>query len=137
MRAGSLNQTDNFTGNGMIVDKVPLGALDTGGGGLLWQNPENGPIVVTRIEVDVTTKSTAAGTMDIGTTTTSNSTSSDNMLDGLDVGSATGLFNNIDDKGTNGKSHQRLAAGGWVTGSKASGALAGLVGNAYIHYFRI
>jgi hypothetical protein len=55
-------------------------------------------------------------------------------MDGLDVNGATGVFDNVTDKGTNGKSRQRIATGKWVTGSKASGASAGIVGFAYIHY---
>src|ERR1051326_7948212 len=123
---------DNFVGdNGVKVARVALNAVDTGGGVFSWVNLEKGAIAVTRIEIDVTTKSTAACTIDVGTTATSATTSSDNLTDGLDVGTAAGLFNNIDDKGTNGKSHQRLAAGAWITASKASGASAGIVGTAY------
>jgi hypothetical protein len=44
---------------------------------------------------------------------------------------------NLGDAGTNGKTRQKLAAGKWVTGSVASGAAAGLVGFAYIHYQNI
>lgn len=114
--------------------KVALAALDAGGGILSWLNPEAGPIGILRLELDVTTKTTGACTADSGTTPTSGATSSDNLIDGLDIGTATGFFDNIDQKGTNGKSHQKLAAGAWLTISKASGAAAGLVGSAYIQY---
>jgi len=116
------------------IAKVALAALDTGGGVLAWQNPESVSIIISRIELDVTTAATAAATIDVGTTATSAATSIDNLIDGLDVNAATGVFDNITDKGTNGKSKQKLASGKWVTGSKASGACAGLAGYAYIHY---
>lgn len=125
------------TDRSVKVKKVALAAVDTGGGVFAWQNPESSSIIVERICLDVTTKATAACTLDIGTTATSATTSSDNLLDGVDVGTAAGLFNNIDDKGTNGKTRQKLAAGKWVTASVASGASAGIVGFAYIHYIVI
>lgn len=119
------------------IAKVVLGVADTGGGVLAWANPESGSIIITRIIIDVTTKSTGACTLDVGTTAASATTSSDNLLDGVDVGTAAGTFDNIEDQGTNGTSRQKLAAGKWVTASKASGAAAGLAGYAYIEYFLI
>lgn len=135
--AGSSQNFDNFIPDNakrFLVAKVALAAVDTAGGCFSWANPEAGAIAVGRIELDVTTIATAAGTLSIGAQVTSAVTSSANLIDTLDVHSATGLFNNTADAGTLGKSHQRLAAGGWVTGSKASGALAGLAGSIYIHY---
>lgn len=117
------------------VAKVALAALDTGGGILSWQNPAGVDIIIDRIVFDITTKSTGACTADIGTTPTSATTSSDNLMDGLDVGTAAGIFDNLGNAGTNGKTRQKLAAGKWVTGSMATGAAAGLVGNAYIYYY--
>lgn len=116
--------------------KVALGVADTGGGVLSWANPESDSIVITRVVIDVTTKSAAACTLDVGTTATNATTSSDNLLDGADVATA-GVFDNITNKGDNGKSLQKLAAGKWVTASKATGAAAGLKGFAYIEYFII
>lgn len=72
--------------------------------------------------------------VDIGTTPTSGTTSSNNLLNALDIHTA-GLFNNTEEKGVLGKSKQRLAAGAWVTGSKFSGTTAGVAGNAYIRYY--
>lgn len=116
------------------VAKVALGTADTAGGVLSWTNPEAGNIIVTRLFVDITTVATAACTLDFGTTATNGTTSSANLIDGIDVNTATGLFDNITDKGTDGKSRQLLAPGKWITGSKASGAAAGLKGYAYIEY---
>ena len=116
------------------VKKVALAAVDTGGGVLSWVNPESSAIIIVGLTVDVTTQSTGACTVDFGTTATSATTLSDNLIDGVSV-AAVALLSNIDDKGTNGKSRQKLAVGKWITGSVASGASAGLVGNAYIRYY--
>lgn len=112
------------------------GGTDTGGGIGSWQNPFVETVDISITMVDVSTVATAACTVDIGTTATSATTSSNNLLTGLDVNAATGAFDNITDKGASGKSRQQLAAGKWVTVSRASGASAGLVGRLHIRYFR-
>lgn len=134
--AAELNLVDNADRLPKVA-KIALAAVDTGGGVFAWQNDEGAAIMVKRVFLDVTTKTTGACTVDIGTTATSATTLSDNLIDGLDVNAATGLFDNITDKGTNGKSRQKLADGKWVTGSVASGASAGIVGFAYIEYIVI
>ena len=119
------------------IATVPLAGLaDTGGGVGVWRNPEGVPIIIERVEIDVTTAATGSCTLDAGTTASSATTSSDNLIDGLDVNAAAGVFDNIGEKGSNGKSRQKLASGKWVTFSRASGASAGLVGRAYIFYHR-
>lgn len=115
------------------IARVALAAVDTGGGVFSWQNPETADIIVRRLLLDVTTQSTGACTVDAGTTATSATTSSDNLIDGKSVAAA-GTFDNLGDAGTNGKARQRLASGKWVTGSVASGASAGLAGYAYVEY---
>ena len=120
------------------VARVQLAQVNTGGGVFSWANPETSAILIDRVVVDVTTKATAACSIDIGTTATDGTTSSDNLIDGLDVNNAAGVFDNITDKGGNGKSRQKLASGKWVTASvSGGGASAGLVGFAYIHYVLI
>lgn len=119
------------------VAKVALAAVDTGGGIFAWQNDEGASIIVQRVLLDVTTAATAACTVDIGTTAVSATTSSDNLIDGLDVNAATGVFDNLTSAGSSGKSQQKLASGKWVTGSKSTGVSAGLVGFAYIEYIVI
>ena len=131
-----LNQVDNADRLEKVA-KIALAAVDTAGGVFAWQNDEDASILVTGLFLDVTTKTSAACTVDCGTTATSATTLSDTLIDGLDINAATGLFDNITDKGTNGKSRQKLASGKWVTGSVASGASAGLVGFAYIKYIVI
>jgi len=113
--------------------KVPLAAVDTAGGVLSWQNPEAQAVLITGLLLDVTNASSAACTVSFGTTATSGTTSSANLIDTLSV-AATGTFDNVTDKGTNGKSRQKVASGKWVTGSVATGASAGLAGFAYLEY---
>lgn len=132
--AGGTILTETSVAQRVKVVKVAVAASDTAGGFFSWANPESGDIIVQRILLDITTIATAACTVDIGTTATSATTLSDNLIDGKDINAATGVFDNIEDKGTNGKSRQRLASGKWVTGSVASGASAGVVGNVYIEY---
>jgi hypothetical protein len=116
-----------------IAVVVLAGNADTGGGVGAWQNPEGATIIIDRLEVYGTTPSTGACTLDAGTTATSAATSSDTLIDGLSLAVA-GIFDNLNDAGTNGKSRQTLASGKWVTFSRATGAAAGFVGTAYIHY---
>ncbi len=120
--------------------KVALTAADSRGGVMRWQNPEDNAIIITRMVLDVTTKARASCTVDAGTARSGN-VSSDNLIDGLDVGAAAGPFDNIADKGVNGKERQRLDARGgatdYVTASRSTGAAAGLAGNAYIFYHEV
>ncbi len=104
-----------------------LAAVDTAGGVFAWQNPEASDILVEHVALKVTTKTTDACTVDVGTTAVSAATSSDTFIDGQDVGAATGTFGSINKS-------QRLASGKWVTASKASGASAGLKGSYEIYY---
>ncbi len=120
--------------------RVALAAADSRGGVMRWQNPEDNAIIITRLVLDVTTKAPAACTVDAGTARSGN-VSSNNLIDGLDVGAAAGPFDNMADKGVNGRERQRLDARGgttdFVTASRATGAAAGLAGNAYIFYHEV
>lgn len=121
----------------VIMDTLTLTGSAIHGGVQAWTNPEAGSIVITRAIVDVTTVATAAAKLDIGTTASSSTTASDNLLDGIDVHSGTGLLG-IDDGDApgagNGKHQQKLAAGKWVTVKEISGDATGLVGVLYIYY---
>ena len=132
--------TSDATPVALKCARVALGSADTAGGILAWQNPEASAVVVTRLVIDRTTKSTGACTADFGTAA-NGTTSSDNLLDGVNVGAAEGSEDNVQDGGTNGKARQRLDAKGgatdYITGSRATGAAAGLVGNAYIFYHEV
>ncbi|MFA7167966.1 MAG: hypothetical protein WC096_03625 [Sphaerochaetaceae bacterium] len=111
-----------------------LAAVDTDGGIFSWKNPEAGDILIEHVALKVTTKTTDACTVDVGTTDIGATTSSDTLIDGVDVHTATGVFTNDESAGTSGKVRKRLKAGKWVTGSKASGASAGLKGAYEIYY---
>ncbi len=113
--------------------KVALAASDSAGGVVSLANPENAPLIVTRLVLYVTTAATAACTVDAGIAATA-TTSSDNLIDGLDVNASTGVFDNDTDVGTNGKTRQLWPSSYYLTVSKASGATAGLAGYAYVEY---
>jgi hypothetical protein len=115
--------------------RAALAALDTGGGILSLANPEEAAIIVTRLAIYTTTKSTGACTADAGIAAGA-TTSSDNLIDGVDLGTAAGQFCNLKNAGTNGKASQLWAANQYLTISMASGAAAGLVGYAYVEYIR-
>lgn len=130
-----INGTRNITSGAYKTVVVPLNGTTIHGAVQAWQNPEAGRIAITEVLVAVTTVATAAGALDVGTTASSATTASDNLIDGVDVHSATGEFDNNTDKGSNGKTRQGLAAAKWVTFSDdATGNLTGMLGNAYINY---
>lgn len=115
---------------------VALGVATGAGGLLAWQNPEDVAIIVTGIILDITTPATGVATADFGAAASA-ATSSDTLLDGVDIGTAAGVFDNFENQGTNGKASVRVAENGgaadFVTGS-ASADPAGLVGRAHISY---
>lgn len=120
----------DYTFRPVKVKKVSLNAVDTAGGVFSFQ--PGVACIVERLVLDVTTQSTGACTVDAGISANA-TTLNDTLIDGVSV-AASGLKDNIEDKGTNGKARQRCSATQFVTGSVASGASAGLVGSAYIHY---
>jgi hypothetical protein len=124
------SQTNPRYGGSKTV-KIPLTANDAAAGIFTWSNNEPVAVIVTKVLIDVTTGSSAACSISVGQAATP--VLSSNLPDTLLVATL-GTFDNITDKGTNGKSRQRVAPGQVVTGSKASGASAGLVGNLYLDY---
>jgi hypothetical protein len=97
-------------------------------------NPWGIDVIVTRAVLRVTTKSTAASTLDIGPAADA-TTSNDTLMDGLDVGTATGLFTNSNDtdNGTNGLLQAVWAKDGFITIKEASGNVDGLVARLVVH----
>ena len=124
------SQTVPRYGGGKLV-KVPLIANDAAAGIFTWTNNEPVAVLVRRVLIDVTTGSTVACSISVGQAATP--VLSNNLVDTLSV-AAVGIFDNVTDKGTNGKSRQRVAPGQVVTGSTASGASSGLAGNLYLDY---
>jgi hypothetical protein len=115
---------------------VPLTATTatTGGAVGTWKAPGATRVIITRVVLDITTKSTGAANLSVGTAT-DGVTSSANLIDTLAVGSAAGTFDNIVNGGTNGKAMQPLASGSSVTVT-GSATTAGLVGTMYIEYIK-
>lgn len=103
-------------------------------------NPLGVDLIITQFYLVVTTKSSAAGGLDIGFTSTSISTASDNLADGLAVGSGTVpyVYALADQAGANGLTRQYWTAGKWVTLSDdATGNTTGLVGTLYLNIFKV
>lgn len=107
------------------------GGTDTGGGILSWQNTLGYDILVTWHAINVTTVATAACTVSVGATSTSGTTSSNNMINAQDVHSATGSF------GTTSPVAVLVPANKWITASVGTGASAGLVGKAYFYFIPV
>jgi hypothetical protein len=97
-------------------------------------NPFGVDVWVNRLEIARTTKSTGAGTGDFGVATASATTLSDTLLDGLNLNATEATETNNANGGTNGKVRQLWPTGKWITGSTASGNVAGLVGTYAIYW---
>jgi hypothetical protein len=121
-------------GRWVVVD-LAADATPTGGDMISVANPEGEDLLVDMVIIDVTTEVTGAATADVGVAA-NGTTSSDNLLDALNIGAAAGTFNNSDDQGTNGKVVQKWGASQYITGS-ASADSTGLVGKAYIRYWKL
>lgn len=121
--------------------KIAKGALTAGNANdfaFAWQNPESSAIIVSRVVVDVTTKSASAGSLlDVGPAANA-TTHSDTLIDGLDIATATITADNITNKGNNGRSLCKLDAKGgatdYITGQILVQDAAALAGKYYILY---
>lgn len=92
--------------------------------------------IITRVFLNVTTVATAACTVDVGVTAVSSTTTSDTLLDGVDVNAAIALFDSGDsslDTAANDQA-QTLASGKWVTIDEKTGDSTGLVAKLYVFY---
>lgn len=118
------------------VAKVALAgvAATTGGALFAWANPENATIIIDRLQIDITTKSTGAAAVDFGVAADA-TTSSDNLIDGYAAGGTEKVVDTMltADLGTNGNVNQKMTTAQVLTGTGAA-TTAGLVGNVYIHY---
>lgn len=115
----------------MHIYKADLVASDAAAGVLSLLNSTGRDLFVKSLTLRVTTVASGACTVDAGVAATE--TSADNLLDGLDVNAAAIDGDNITNKGTNGKAQGKLWPNGeYLTASKASGATAGLVGQAVV-----
>lgn len=101
-----------------------------GGDVLSLLNPFGGRAVILDFVLDITTKSTGAASVDAGVAAGA-TTTSDTLIDGLDVNAAAGIFDNIDNKGSNGLRGVAWASNQYVTITPTA-SVAGLVGTYYI-----
>jgi hypothetical protein len=120
-----------FVGQNTIKRTIS-GSTATSGIVLAVPNPEGMVVLVDRAMLYVRTASSGASTLDIGVAANA-TTSSDNLIDGRS-GAVVGLYDNITDGGTNGKSRQLLQSGGYVTVTVASGNITGLVADVFVTY---
>ena len=113
--------------------KVALTAATTTavGGVLSVVNPTGVDLMITRLLLNVTTQSSGAASVDIGVDD-GGDVNSDTLIDGLSVATA-GLYDNIENQGTNGKSAVRWPAGQYLVAT-ASATTAGMVGYAYVEW---
>lgn len=123
-----------------VIAKVALTAGNANAFAFAWQNPEASKIIVERVLVRLTTAGgTANSVLDVGVVADATSTA-DTLIDGLDL-NTTGLFDNIVDKGTNGKARQIVDENGgtndYVTGKILVANAAAVVGDVYIVYFTV
>jgi len=117
------------------VKRVALAAGAANAFAFAWQNPEDKKIIVTGVELDITTAGgTATAVIDVGPAANATSTS-DTLIDGADANAAalTGS-----PSGTDGKRACKLDAKNgttdYITGQILVAAAANLAGYAYITY---
>lgn len=103
----------------------------TGGAALSVANPFGVDLLVTRAIVRTTTPSGGASALDLGLAA-DGETTSDILIDGLALGSAAKVADNINDAGTNGKARQIWTAEQFLTGT-VSATAAGVVGKVLVH----
>jgi hypothetical protein len=123
--------TGNFEG-GAYHATLTAATVTTGGAVLSLANPEGADIYVTRLIIKLTTVATGAGAIDAGIGATA-ATSDDTLIDGLDVHSAVGVFDNLKNAGTHGLAGVKWASDKFLT-ITASATLAGMVAEAIIEY---
>lgn len=129
----SLNEYGQHDGE--IFWKQALSATSGGGGLFNILNPTGATIVITRLALDITTASSTVSTIDVGVAATG--TSNDALIDGV-AASATGVFDNITDAGTNGGATVKCTSVQYITGTFSSAAsaksIAGSVGIWYRYW---
>lgn len=135
-----------------VIDGVTYGATDrqvriavynmvgatirAGTGGVVAAFTAPADCIIRRVIMDITTVSTAACTLDVGVTETSATTTSDTLLDGIDVNTANITADSMDaslDTGANAHA-QRLSSAKWITIDEKTGDATGLVGKLYVEY---
>lgn len=122
-------------GKGAYSGSLTAATTTAVGGVLKIVNPEGADLIIPSggFILNITTVATGAASIDAGVDD-GGDVSSDKLIDGLDVHSATGVFDNAADKGSNG-GPVLWPAGEYVVVT-ASATTAGLVGTYFINYIR-
>jgi hypothetical protein len=124
---------------GVKVARVALvgTTIHAASGFAAWQNPEAGDILILDAHLVTSVVSTGAGTIDVGTTPTSATTTSDNIFDGIDAAAAVPAYYSMRNDALDSAANveiKALATGKWVTIDEKTGDLTGFVGVLYIKY---
>ena len=107
--------------------KGSLTASDAAGGVFSEENSYGSDLVVLRVVIFVSTgASDSSVRVDIGTAANA-TTSADTLIDNLNV-SDIGLYDNLDDKGTNGNTVLKWGNNQFINASRVAGATSGLAG---------
>lgn len=115
------------------VSKVTMTAATGAGGALAWANPTGQTIIVTKIDIHISTGSGTA-TIDAGVAADA-TTSNDTLIDGQSTATAS-VINSAVHHGTNGVGAVAVTSSQYITGS-ISGTIGSFAGVAYITYFPI
>lgn len=127
--AGDVIIEDNSVGAPVPrTSKVAMTAATGAGGALAWANPTGATIIVTKIDIHITTGSGTA-TIDAGVAANA-TTSNDTLIDGQSTATA-GVINSAVHHGTNGAGAVAVTSSQYITGS-ISGTIGSFAGNAYI-----
>ena len=99
-------------------------------------NSTGSDLMILRVIIYLTTVCSVGGvTIDVGTGSGA-STSYDNLIDGLDIVTATGVFDNFENTGTNGK-HIKIWENGEYINASASATNTATVGYYAINYVNV
>ena len=133
---------DSGVGRAMMSPQAgawAVGSLAVSGsaaGVLQLTNSTGADLMITRVIIYLTTVCSVAGvTIDVGTGSGA-STSYDNLIDGLDIVAAVGVFDNTEDRGSNGH-FIRIWENGEYINASASATNTGTVGFYAVHYVNI
>lgn len=131
-----INGVQSARGQGVAVYALSGATIHAGTGGVVAAFTAPAACIIERVIMDITTASTGACTLDVGYTAVSATTTSDTLLDGINVGTAIGFWDSMNaalDSGANALA-QKAASGKWITVTEKTGDATGLVGNLYIYY---
>ena len=101
------------------------------GGALAWANPTGETIIVTKLDVHISTGSGSA-TIDAGVAANA-TTSNDTLIDGQSTATAA-VINSAVHHGTNGLGAVPMTSSQYITGS-ITGSIGSFVGTAYISWY--